>query len=281
MERTVLTIVFAFVVFKTHCNALHLNQGMQPSTQWEKLLETMRNVAELDEPTASAIVEDTTPTVSEKQCGHRIRNASSGAGAYYVWCDKIMSKLKTLNNITGLSYGISTWDTWSQYLANQYDMPTHLYDCFTTENTSKPIEQFHTPYERHDICLGNTSKIDESGRKWETIRMHLTGRKPLSVLVKMDIEGFEWFTLPDFLNDPASISAVRQLDLEFHFCKYLGNQILSIFHKLLDNFVVTGRYPNDSQERIKEFNMKKDDICKANGLPGIFSVSYVNKRLLD
>eukprot|EP00041_Stephanoeca_diplocostata_P020364 m.453799 g.453799 ORF g.453799 m.453799 type:complete len:229 (-) comp21556_c0_seq2:129-815(-) len=125
-------------------------------------------------------------TMSEARCGPIDVAASRGSGAAYYWCTDV---IKGTPNPLGLSYGIERWDTWSKYLATDYKVKTHLFDCFMPDVV---IPQYPTPHEKFPTCLANRSYVDASGRRFEPIGNDLADRDPLSTFVKIDIEGMVW-----------------------------------------------------------------------------------------
>lgn len=285
MKQRAVETVCAPLLLQICCiAAVHLSPIVTPTNTLHDIVNILNNHTNLDKKTVSEIVNLTTPTVNRKQCGFRIRSASQGGGAYYVWCDRLMYKIRERKDLIGLSYGISSWDSWSKYLGNIYHIPTQLYDCYSTEKTTPPLTQYHTHYKRYDVCLGNMTKTDSAGRKWETIDMHLKNRPPLSVLVKIDIEGSEWDVFPSFLANLSNTNAVALMDLEFHFCvldKASPELMVSVFRGLLDDFAVTGRFPDDGRKRIQQYTQNYETNDKCNGMPAMISASYVNKQLLD
>lgn len=282
---------FAIVFLQCWCIAVHISPKLapctEPATTEQTLSDILHNVTH--DPAVFKIVNLTTPTVSDKQCGTHIRDACRGGGVYYVWCKNVMDKLKKQNATVGLSFGIDDFDFWSQYLGDKMRIPTQLYDCFATNNNTTPITQFSVQYKRYDVCLGGAAETDSDGRKWETIGSYLNGRQPLSVLVKLDIEGSEWDVLPGFLDNPGEIDKVALIDLEFHFC---SDQIsifkqVSMFNKLLEHFVVAGRFPSDNNDRISSYpdadkyaHNKKYDCHAPNYMPSVIAVSYINKKMI-
>jgi len=289
----------ALVLLQRQCTTLHVSHGVspcapvslpadaEPPTTELVLAELLRNTSDMEDPYIFDIINLTTPTASVRQCGSRMHNACIGGGMYYVWCKKVMDKLMVRNNSVGLSYGISSFDKWSKYMGDNMKIPTRLYDCYETEETTKfQLEQTLVPYERYDVCLGRTAGRDKAGRQFETLGMHLAGRPGLSTLVKLDIEGDEWDVVPDFLESRSEVGKVAQIDIEFHFCgkkKGAWQNVTRTFRRLLEDFVVVGRYPNDSYDRIPSYtgNFTHSGNCGAkDGMPSVISASYVNKGLL-
>lgn len=228
------------------------------------------------------IAQMTQPQPDEIEWCHKFDDkATMGWGAAYSWCTAAIEAYK--DDLTGYSYGIFTFDTWSERLGNIYKIPTHLYDCFSTETNGKKFDQFTVPYQRHDVCISGHESIDQMGRKFETLSSHLAGRNNLSAMVKLDVEGSEWdiiHFMPTELFDK-----ILTLDFEFHFCseetmpkKYIEDRmsfykvVAAVLGRLKEHFFVTSRAP-DMHEWITETAGK----CSGDKLVTMMSVSYVNK----
>lgn len=197
--------------------------------------------------------------------------ASRGSGAAYYWCKGVI--LGTPNPI-GLSYGVQSWDTWSRYMAEEYNVPTRLFDCFTTSK-DVDIPQYPVPHERFDECLDATEHTDEKGRVFKTIESQLASREPLSTFVKIDIEGMEWTVLEAMTDE--QLSKIAILDLEIHWCLTMQTdtpeKILGVLRRLLQQFAVVGRLSEGDwitgvgcDQSIQQTTM--------------MSVSYVNKAAM-
>lgn len=290
---------FALVLLRCWCIAIHVSPNsmlctpsidsnyVEPASTVQTLSDMLHNVSGMNDSAIFEIINLTTPTAPHEQCGSRIHEACHGGGVWYVWCNNVLQKLKKRHTTIGLSFGISTFDFWAKYFGDTLKIPTQLYDCFATNKNTKPIPQFKVKYNRYDVCLGGTAKNDTAGRKWETLGSYLKGRPPYSVLLKLDIEGSEWNVIPNFLADSKQVNKVASIDMEFHFCDSNLNiwSQVQVFNRLLDNFVVVGRYPNDSPDRISSYPdaekyTKNEDCGAVNGMPTMIAVSYVNKKML-
>lgn len=269
------------------CVSLEVSPRIERARTRRRVVEVLLNHTNLGEGLAFEVVNLTTPTVTRHECGHRNRAACKGGGAYYVWCDRLIQRIEDSDpegeHLTGLSYGVSNWDSWSKYWGNEHLIPTHLYDCFATESAAASLPQYARPYTRHDVCLGGSARVDGDGRSWETLGMHLKGRPPLSTLVKIDVEGSEWEALPGLLGCAPCLRAVALLDVEFHFC-LLGQpraeKMVDVLRALTESFAVTGRFPNDSRERVATYGQQFDKGGECGGMPSYVAVSYVNRQLL-
>jgi len=256
------------------------------------------------------------PRVSAKTCGGFTDQGNGGA--YYRWCNKVLNhaveRNKANQNLLGLSYGIFTWDPWSRYLANDFNVSTKLYDCYATKPLEGVHKQYKIPYERFNVCVSGTELIDKDGRKFEAFHDHLKDRPPMGTLVKMDVEGSEWDALRHVSDD--ELKKIDLLDMEIHFCKSMdhmsheekqkevGERVKQL-ERLNRLFLVTGRDPaapedpdytedNAKKHRGRNgdyFNRTDFDICNDHTYPGpkggrphggMLSVSYVNRdRLKD
>mmetsp|Transcript_95723 Transcript_95723/g.308754 ORF Transcript_95723/g.308754 Transcript_95723/m.308754 type:complete len:308 (+) Transcript_95723:118-1041(+) len=242
----------------------------------------------------------TRPTVEDTKCNGFDHTASDGVGAAYAWCCKVMKNLtraasaKSID-LVGLSYGIFTWDRWSQFLANSYSVPTRLYDCYSTTKNTAPLTGYKTPYTREDSCVGSKAGMFK-GRHFVTLQSHLEARPAVGTLVKLDVEGSEWDVLEATTDD--QLQKIDLLDMEIHFCEMLSGgkdkelvRRAGILERLLAIFAVSAREP--SPWRLwtgtkPGFAVK--NICTGmggskydateNGFPTnwMASVSYVNRR---
>lgn len=119
----------------------------------------------------------TRPKTIEK-CGPLDEKASKRWGANYAWCEPAINE-----SITGLSFGICTFDTWSERLANVYNIKTHLYDCYTPPR----LKQYTVPYIPHNDCVDAHPYSDTQNRNFITLESVLG--KFDRVFLKLDIEG--------------------------------------------------------------------------------------------
>ncbi|CAE7719854.1 unnamed protein product [Symbiodinium pilosum] len=173
------------------------------------------------------------------------------------------------NGLQGLSFGIEERDLWSETMSNVFHMPTKLYDCFQDPKKSPPLSMsapnaagscegvqshcYETAYEAFRICLGPDDVMLE-GRRYTTLNDLLRGRAPLSVHVKMDVEGSEWTVLEALLANATDLAKIRTLDMEVHFGfgaaseapKHRGSmeevvrREVGIFEKLAATFLTVG-----------------------------------------
>lgn len=230
-----------------------------------------------DEPTASDILDVTEPTVFPEECG--ADKFDTRRSNDYKWCPGAIEYVKEQSGdkAKGLSYGISTYDDWAKGMGNDYNVPTELYDCFNGKHEltdlKKNFQEFTGEYQYHNECVDTTNRVDDHGRKFNTMDQHLEGQEPLSTFVKMDIEGDEWKVLSDMAKKPEQLDKVATMDLQFHFCNGRADDAdeaggaSTLLKGLLDKFEVTGRS-----------NFKKgDEYCG----PEPLKISYVNKELMS
>lgn len=232
------------------------------------------------------------------------------------WCNKAFTKTPA-PGVIGLSYGIEERDLYSEYLSNNYGIPTKLYDCFIEPEKSPPMAGkapngtkkcnpngghcYGTTYQSYRVCLGpEKTKVD--GRKYDTLANHLKGREPLSVHLKIDVEGSEWTVLENFIASDLDQAKVRTLDMEIHFgfraaseAKYddfpeeerIERQI-RIIEGLRKRFYCTGttletyRQGWFPEKDCPQQQCSEPVVHTAGGYsPQMFAVSYVNKAIVD
>lgn len=229
------------------------------------------------------------------------------------WCLSAMKQ----PGVLGLSYGIEERDMWSEKMSNVFKMPTQLYDCFIPPRQSPPIAGtapnatqscqshpghcYETQYQAHRICLGPEQKTI-NGRRYETLAMHLRGRRRLSTHVKIDSEGTEWAVLEQLLASPEDQDKIRTLEMEVHFsfvpegdsdeAKQMKEQELleyraGLMERLLDKFAVTGTnlevYRQDwrPEEMCPRKSCQEPALHLPRGLSmDQFAISYMHRDLL-
>ena len=162
----------------------------------------------------------------------------------------------------GYSYGISGYDGWGCDIATRRKVPVHQYDCFNTEvpvcKTGQTI--FHAE------CVGGTSRTEE-GRLFDTLPGQLTknGDGARHVVIKMDVEGAEWESLPVIPDEVWQ--RVDQLVIEMHGVR--EQQYLDVVRRLKTFFHVAHLHINNF-------------TCEAGHEPvggWVYEVLFVNKRL--
>jgi len=287
-------------------------QRQMQSAKAIRIREKLIKVANLDTPFADQVMEATTPTVKAEECG---KVNQFGDQHEVQWCQDAIDlvKEKQGSDAKGLSYGIFTWDNWSERMSKDNSVPTELYDCFESVDQIHSLQDNHlseypSPTKFHETCVGTEAKTDENGRQFETLDSHLKDKAPHSTFVKMDVEGDEWKVLEDLQKNPEALDKIASLDFEMHFCpiwaheswgesgeestkhfKEYGmrqengadhNQALEVLKGLLDKFEVVGR--SETDDGIK----RSDDVEKRNKencvVPSeMMSVSYVNKEVMN
>jgi len=145
-----------------------------------------------------------------------------------VWCNKGMRD----RTAQALSFGIEERDLFSERVSNVLHIPCKLFDCFVPPEQSPPMSGkapngtgpcpkdgphcYETPYFSYRVCVGPQSKVID-GRRYEPLTSVLSGYGPLSLHVKMDVEGSEWDVLEALLGSESDLGKIRTLDMEVHF----------------------------------------------------------------
>lgn len=124
----------------------------------------------------------------------------------YLLCANLLGAVRA-----GYSYGINGYDGWGCDVSKALGAVVHEYDCF---NPIVPIcpggaTRFH------DECVADQSSRDE-GRLFDTLQSQIVrnGDEGKAIVVKMDVEGAEWPSLP--AAPDATLNRIDQLVVEFH-----------------------------------------------------------------
>lgn len=227
------------------------------------------------------------------------------------WCNLAFEETQ---DAIAFSFGIEERDLYSEYVSKHFGLKTYLYDCFIEPEKSPPMAKtapngtrkcdnydghcYETPYESFRVCVGKTETTIQ-GRQYTTFKTLLENLDPLSVHVKIDIEGSEWAVLESLLANAEDLAKVRTLDMEIHFgfaavSEYSGTQLseqgrlireVRILEGLLDAFYVTGStlevynqgwFPDKD---CPEQNCHEPIAHVAGGFsPQMFAISFVNKQ---
>jgi hypothetical protein len=211
-----------------------------------------------------------------------------------------------------LSYGIEGGDLYSEIMSNSYGVKTKLFDCYyngnagpaavPTKNLSSTTPCAHrtcysTPYEMNRVCVDEKFKeraASHDGRLFEPLTAQLAGRKPLSVFLKMDVEGAEWATLRKLLADEDEMAKLRTINFEIHFnmggenSKASLEEMVGIMEKLSKKFAVTGStvellHRSHLTKFAKGIHTDNGDhlVYSRQGVPlDQYCISFVNRKLL-
>ena len=226
------------------------------------------------------------PTVPSL-CGGMDTSATQGAGAAYSWCQRLVSAAKAApDKYRAHSFGIFTFDRWSQTLSNKYGLTTELYDCYATAPLAGVWAKYDVPYVRHDVCLGaeDAANGDGQGHRFNSLHAILRNHTPLSALVKLDIEGWEWQVIRSL--GASDASKILLLDLEMHWCEGPAHpsklqhswapHILEALRFLKGHFIVADRMHGRG-------NMSYAAIgcTDATKIYTMMSISYINRKVFS
>ena len=200
-------------------------------------------------------------------------SASQGAGAAYTWCRKILNTAaRVRKKFRAHSFGIYTFDCWSQVLSNKYGLTPDLYDCYFTAPLRGSYAQYRTNRTRHDVCLGDETKVDQHNRSFQTLETTLETHSPLSTFLKMDIEGWEWRALAAVSTE--ELDKIALLDLELHWCTPPTNPLLivPVLQRLMRQFFVVARLHGR-----KDMHYAATGCRDSTTTYTMMSISYVNR----
>jgi hypothetical protein len=214
-----------------------------------------------------------------------------------------------------LSYGIEGGDLYSEIMSSNYGVKTKLFDCYyngphgpaatpaVNLTSSTPCTHrncYSAPYEMNRVCLDESftqRAAGTNGRLYEPLSAQLKDRKPLSVFLKMDVEGAEWATLRKLLDNDDDMAKLRTLNFEFHFnmggpkpaTKESLSEMVGIIEKLSKRFAVTGSTVELLHRSVLSKlakgtyvkNSRAGLIFTSQGVPlDQYCISFVNKKLL-
>lgn len=186
------------------------------------------------------------------------RFGETGDGGYLL-CSNLLDQVKA-----GYSYGISGYDGWGCDVATRRQVPVHQYDCF---NTTVPVcKTGRTIF--HPECVGGTART-EDGRPFDTILGQLgkNGDAAHHVVMKMDVEGAEWESLPAVTDE--ALQLVDQLVIEMHGVK--EQKYVDVVKRLTQFFYVANVHVNNYS-------------CEPGHEPfggWAYEVLFVNKQLVS
>ena len=124
----------------------------------------------------------------------------------YLMCDNLIKDPES-----AYSYGIAGEDNWGCDLSRRFRVPVHQYDCF---DRRRPVCEGGR-FVFHAECIGNQAATIES-RPFDTLANQIlkNGDAGKRLVVKMDVEGAEWYSL---LATPDSVlDRIEQLPMELH-----------------------------------------------------------------
>jgi len=175
----------------------------------------------------------------------------------YLLCSNLLANVKA-----GYSYGISGYDGWGCDVSTRQHVPVHEYDCF---NTKVPVcKTGRTIF--HPECVGGVART-EDGRPFDTVLGQLAknGDAAHHVVMKMDVEGAEWDSLPVLTDD--ALNRIDQLVIELHGVK--EQKYVDVVKRLKQFFYVANVHVNNYS-------------CQPGHEPfggWVYEVLFVNKSL--
>ncbi|CAE7567548.1 ASZ1 [Symbiodinium sp. CCMP2592] len=202
------------------------------------------------------------------------RYGSSGDGGYLL-CD-----LQNVTMAAAYSFGIDGRDEWGQEVASCTGATLFQFDCFNTTGAECRSQKTCPPTNFRAECLSAPGCFFDkpSGSLQEHFwRNHVGGFHPhavadRSLLLKVDIEGFEWDVFATA--EPKLLQKFSQIVVEFHF-PFLRIPIPESFHvvhqralkNLLSLFVVVHVHPNPG--------------CRDPELGSCLEVTFAEPRLVN
>ena len=159
----------------------------------------------------------------------------------YLMCAELLTGVQS-----GYPYGISGYDGWGCTISTRLNIPLHQYDCFDPRQPA--CGGGKTVF--HNECVADV-KSTTDGRVFDSIANQLlaNGDRGKHVVIKMDVEGAEWWSL---LTTPDDVlQRVDQLAIEFHWVRDAAGgwlhdgRYLTVVQRLKEHFHVAHLHFNN------------------------------------
>ena len=201
-----------------------------------------------------AIVAELQPVALENCTLKRFGSANDGG---YLMCENLIEPLDA-----AYSYGVGPNDDWGCEVARRYNVPLHEYDCF---DPARPICEGGR-FIFHNECVGDSSG-ERKSRFFDTLENQIRRNGDIGrrIIIKMDIEGGEWESLPAAPDE--LLDSISQLAMEMH--GYDDPKILEVLRKLKRTFYLVNLHFNNWS-------------CTSQAAPlpaWAYQVLWVNKRI--
>lgn len=193
----ILVVVIAGLVVRNQLR-VQTNRETARAAELAKAEEDRRTA-----PIREALFNELQPVALANCTFERFGEAHDGG---YLLCGNLLKSVEA-----GYSYGISGYDGWGCDVATRQKVPMHQYDCF---NTTVPVcKTGRTVF--HPECVGGVART-EDGRPFDTIlgQFEKNGDGTHHVVMKMDVEGAEWESLPALTDE--ALNRIDQLVMELH-----------------------------------------------------------------
>lgn len=234
----------------------------------------------------------------------------------YCWCTAVFEGAPEAGAVA-VAIGIGDRDTWSEKMANVFELPSILHDCYVNLKDSPLMAGkvavkkscrnsgdacYEKPYTPSRVCLRyEVKKID--GRQFGDLKMLLQNHtKPLSVHLKIDVDATEWTPLRWLMDNPEEADKLRSLDIRVHFGQSFErasepghedwsyeestNYEVEILEDLATFYIVAGSTLEVNREGYNENDCSKSNcqeptVYLAGGYAmQNFWISFVNRKLL-
>lgn len=170
-----------------------------------------------------------------------------------------------------IGYGISDDISFEESATAIYGKPSYGFDCTSSLVQINQPNCYFIP-----SCIVSKhleQNFDHSGSFDQHLEM--IGAKEKKVFVKMDIEGNEYETVPDILDQASNVTGIV---LEVHFIEQNQvAQLLSLLERLDENFLLVHLHANNCcglTYSITTSNSK-------GSIPRILELTYINKNLIS
>ena len=185
----------------------------------------------------------------------------------------VVSEVSLRNAKALLGYGVNTDISFEEEFSEKYGKDSYGFDC-TIDNIEIKNKLTHFVPEcikKDGFLEAKGSKLKESSFNQQLKNLNLENKK---LFIKMDIEGDEYETLYDILNQAPNITGIA---MELHFYSNIdqfkeAEKLLKALNK--DFYLVNVHANNCVWQKFTAKNVR-------GNIPKLLQLSYVNKNLVD
>jgi hypothetical protein len=170
-----------------------------------------------------------------------------------------------------IGYGVLDDISFEEQFSDIYNKNSYGFDCTTKDISIKNKLTKFVPE-----CIANAMKCKSLGDKFTSFEQQLKtlNLEDKKIFVKMDIEGNEYDTLPEVLENANNITGIA-MEMHFYGDVQQFKKAFSLFSALSKDFILVHIHGNSSSPN--EFTAKN----VKGSIPRVIELSYINKNLLQ